>query len=123
MKENDPTAIRDEIVRQLEEKTCTLVDYIGYENLVLCIMNVYLTNDITTGYGQEFALDSNVPDMPPPIRVSVISSPTRISIIIEGHMSFYKQNDGLCLYDSLEDDIACIILTIQTTMDRITHLM
>ena len=118
MKENDPTTIRNEIVSQLEEKTCTQDD-----NLVLCIMNVYLTNDITTGYGQEFALESNVPDMPPPIRVSVISSPTRISIIIEGHMSYYKQNDGLCLYDSLEDDITCIILTIQTAMDRLTHLL
>lgn len=119
MKENDLTAIRDEIVRQLEEKTCTLVDYIGYENLVLCIMNVYLTNDITTGFGQDFAVNNPEVDTETPLRVSVISSPTRISIIIDNHMSYYKENEGVCTYESLEDDINEIFLLIQTTLDRI----
>lgn len=123
MKETDYNKIREEIASQLSDNGNSLVEFIGVENTILCVMNIYLTNDITTGFGQDFAVNNPEVDTETPLRVSVISSPTRISIIIDNHMSYYKENEGVCIYESLEDDINEIFLLIQTALDRLTHLM
>lgn len=119
MKETDYNKIREEIGSQLADNGCTLVEFIGVENTILAVMNIYLTNDITTGFGQNFAVRNEEVDTETPLRVSVISSPTRISIIIDSNMSYYRENEGVCRYQSLEDDINEIFLLIQTTLDRI----
>ena len=119
MKETDYSKIREEIASQLADNGNGLVEFIGVENTILCVMNIYLTNDITTGFGQDFAVENPEVDTQTPLRVSVISSPTRISIIIDHHMSYYLEHEGVCVYESLEDDINEIFLLIQTTLDRI----
>lgn len=119
MKETNYNKIREEIASQLSDNGNSLVEFIGVENTILCVMNIYLTNDITTGFGQNFAVNNPEVDTETPLRVSVISSPTRISIIIDHNMSYYKENEGVCTYESLEDDINEIFLLIQTTLDRI----
>lgn len=119
MKENDYSVIREEIALQIADSGNSLVEWIGVENTILAVMCVYLSNNLTTGYGQDFFVQNSEIDTENPIKVSVISSPTRISIIIDDMMSYYKENEGVCTYESLEDDVHQILMMIDAAVARI----
>lgn len=119
MKITDYETVRGVCADEIMENGCDLVEFIGVQNTILAMFNIYMTNDITSGFGQDFKVIENAIMEGDEIRVSVISSPTRISIIIDGNMSYYKQNEGLCGYEDLRDDIYNIRMVIDAVIARI----
>lgn len=111
--------IADAIYHELALNNYDIETLIGTDCTVWAVMGIYLNNDKTSGFGQDFkvmtlGLESNLA-----VKLSVISSRNRISVILEGEMSYYSDNVDLCGYESLEEDIQAILLWIQTAIDRI----
>lgn len=111
--------IADAIYHELALNDYDIETLIGTDCTVWCVMGIYLNNDKTSGYGQDFktitlGVESNLN-----VKLSVISSRNRVSVILEGEMSYYTDNVDLCGYESLEEDIQAILLWIQTAIDRI----
>ena len=111
--------IADVIYHELALTSYDIETLIGTDCTVWCVMGIYLNNDKTSGYGQDFktitlGVESNLN-----VKLSVISSRNRVSVILEGQMSYYSDNVDLCGYESLEEDIQAILLWIQTAIDRI----
>lgn len=104
----DYAAVQAEIARQLTLNEYTLVDVLGMDLAVLAVLNIYMTNDVCKGFGQDFK-DT----------ISVISSRERISIISGRKSSNYKDDGYICLYIDLADDIDEILMVIQTVFDRL----
>ena len=119
MKEHDYNVIREEIALQIADSGNSLVEWIGVENTIMAVLNIYMSNDITTGFGQDYYVRNDEVDSENPIKVSVISSPTRISIIIDDMSSYYRENEGVCVYNDLEDDIHEILMLIDAVIARI----
>ena len=119
MKVTDYEIVRGACADEIMENGCDLVEFIGAQNTILAMFNIYMTNDITSGFGQDFKVTENAIMEGDETHVSVISSPTRISIIIDGDMSYYKQAEGLCGYDDLLDDIYNIRMVIDAVIARI----
>lgn len=120
MKETDYNLIASEISTQLDSGSCELPAMIGTDASILCVMGIYLSNDITSGYGQNFNTDAGFSGEGASGKVSVISSPERISVITLDGMSFYKSDIPICGYESLDEDIANILIIIQAVLDRIS---
>lgn len=104
----DYSEVTAEITTQLDMVETAIEDVLGRDLAILCILNIYMTNDICQGFGQDFHNG-----------VSVISSPQRISVIVGKKSSFYKDDTNICEYTSLEDDISEIILIWTAAYDRI----
>lgn len=119
MKVTDYETVRGAIADEIMENGCDLVEFIGVQNTILAMFNIYMTNDLTTGFGQDYKVTENAIIDGDEMHVSVISSPTRISIIIDGEMSYYKQAEGLCGYEDLQDDIYNIRMVIDAVIARI----
>ena len=116
----DLTIIENCVVASIAANCPDLVNYIGAREAVWCVMGIYLLNDKTKGYGQDFRPSENL-DMPgAPERVSVISFRNGISVIIDDHSSRYQDNVDLCGYEDLDEDIHAIEMYIQTAIDRIS---
>ena len=119
-KETNYNTIATEINSQLSDNSYDIVSMIGTEATIICVMGIYLSNDITSGYGQNFNTDAGYSGEGANGKVSVISSPERISVITLDGMSFYKSDIPICGYESLEEDIANILIIIQAVLDRIS---
>lgn len=111
--------IADVIYHELALNDYDIETLIGTDCTVWCVMAIYLNNDKTSGYGQDFGRTMAIWDSSNNTRLSVISSRNRVSVILEGQMSYYTDNVDLCGYESLEEDIQAILLWIQTAIDRI----
>ena len=120
MKETDYSVIAKEINSQLSDNSYDIVSMIGTEATIICVMGIYLSNDITSGYGQNFNTDVGYFGYGSDGKVSVISSPERISVITIEGMSYYKSDIPICGYESLDEDITNILILIQTVLDRIS---
>lgn len=120
MKETDYNVIAMEINSQISDNSYDIVSMIGTDATILCVMGIYLSNDITSGYGQNFNTDVGYSGYGADGKVSVISSPERISVITIDGMSYYKSDLPICGYESLDEDIANILILIQTVLDRIS---
>ena len=118
-KVTDYNLIASTISEVMPEVCPDLPTKIGQDNAIWCVMGVYLTNDQTSGHGQDFELTQYGGNYLPKIKFSVISSRDRISIIENGQMSYYKDNVNLCGYENLQEDIYAICMYIQTAIDRI----
>lgn len=103
----DYTDVAREIARQLALNDYDIVEYLGYDLTLLAVLNIYETNDVCKGFGQDFHNGW-----------SVISSPQRISMIYGRKSSYYKVDDVICAYESLDDDIHEILMVIQAVIDR-----
>ena len=108
-KETNYAVVQAEIERQLNEQPIPFESIVGREIAVLCILNIYMTSDLCRGFGQDFNQ-----------KISVISSPQRISVIFDGQASFYKDDTNICLYNDLSDDVGEIILVLDTAYERAT---
>ena len=102
----------------VEEKCPDLVDKIGLERAVWCLVAIYTTNDYCKGYGQDF-----YPYQTPSVTygngvVSVVSFENGVSVIVDSHMSRYTERFPLCGYESLYDDLSQIAISIQAAFDR-----
>ncbi len=119
MKITDYTVIQNAIFEQLLDQDWSIEDYLSETAIVLAISNIYTTNDLMSGFGQDFS--NSVGAMAEEVyqNMSIISSRDRISIILDSRMSYYKSDVPICGYESLEEDIAYIFMVIQLVLDRI----
>ena len=92
----------------LSDRDYFLVDLVGHDLAVLAVLNIYMTNDMCKGFGQDFHNGT-----------SVISSRQRISVIVEKCSSMYKDDYPICEYNDLADDVNEIIVISQAAFDRI----
>lgn len=107
MKVNDYTQIMAEITKQLSEKYCPIEEYVDRTTAKILIANIYMTNDLLSGFGQDVVAS-----------ITVISSPRRISVISDGRSSYYKDDGNICRYESLEEDVYEIIMVLTAAIDR-----
>lgn len=119
MKITDYSVIQNAIQNQLLDQDWSIEDYLSETTIVLAISNIYTTNDLMSGFGQDFS--NSVGAMADEVyqNMSIISSRDRISIILDSRMSYYKSDVPICGYESLEEDIAYIFMVIQLVLDRI----
>lgn len=103
----------------VEEKCPDLVDKIGLERAVWCLVAIYTTNDYCKGYGQDFNLLQNHDGIDSNGVVSVVSYQNGVSVIVDSHMSRYADRFPLCGYESLYDDLSQIAISIQAAFDRL----
>lgn len=92
----------------LQEREYFLVDLVGHDLAVLAVLNIYMTNDVCKGFGQDFHN-----------QVSIISSRQIISVIVGRNSSMYKDDFYICEYNNLEGDINEIMIISQAAYDRI----
>ena len=119
MKITDYSVIQYEIEQQLLEQDFTIEEYLSETAIVIAVANIYTTGDLITGFSQDFKYDVN-PIVPEQYkRLSIISTNVRISIILDGEMSYYKSDVPICGYENLTEDIGVILMDIQTVFDRI----
>lgn len=119
MKITDYTVIQNAIQEQLLDQDWSIEDYLSETTIVLAISNIYTTNDLMSGFGQDFS--NSVGALADEVyqNMSIISSRDRISIILDSRMSYYKSDVPICGYESLDEDIAYIFMVIQLVLDRI----
>lgn len=119
MKITDYTVIQNAIQEQLLDQDWSIEDYLSETAIVLAISNIYTTNDLMSGFGQDFS--NNVGAIADVVyqNMSIISSRDRISIILDSRMSYYKSDVPICGYENLDEDIAYIFMVIQLVLDRI----
>lgn len=119
MKITDYSVIQSEIEQQLQEQDFTIEEYLTETAIVIAVANIYTTGDLVTGFSQDFKYDVS-PVVPEQYkRISIISTNVRISIILDGEMSYYKSDVPICGYENLTEDIGVILMDIQTVLDRI----
>ena len=108
-KVTDYNEILTEVNKKMASQEWTITDYMTKDNAAIVVANIYLMNDICTGFGQD--IDNSA---------SVISSKQRISVIYGGRCGMFKHHEELCLYESIEDDISVILMVLQAAFDRMT---
>lgn len=118
-KVTDYAVLQSVIQEELDLHDCDLEELIGSDLTNMCIANIYLTNDVCKGFGQDFMTVKSVYPYGVEKKTSVISASQRISVITEIGMSYYKTDDTLCGYEDVHEDVANIIITIQAVLDRI----
>lgn len=119
MKITDYSVIQKEIEQQLLEQDFTIEEYLSETAIVIAVANIYTTGDLVSGFSQDFKYDVS-PIVPEQYkRLSIISTNVRISIILDGEMSYYKSDVPICGYENLTEDIGVILMDIQTVLDRI----
>ena len=85
----------------------------------LLITNIYMMNDLTTGFGQDVTLVGMVDTKGKPLKASLISATDLISIILPEGASHYRADLPLCGYENLLEDITNICMITQAVLDRI----
>lgn len=119
MKITDYTVIQQEIQELLLEQDWSIEQYLDEDLIVLAVANIYTTNDMALGFGQDFTNAANGTGHDNYEKISIISSRDRISIILDSKMSYYKDNLPICGYESIDEDIYNIFVVIQAVFDRI----
>lgn len=109
MKVLDSTIVLAEIESQMEATGYDIQNILGLSVAKIVVLGVYMTNDLTSGYGQDFR----------DLGFSIISSRKGVSVICGACMSMYKDSLPLCGYDNLSVDIASILNAIQAALDRV----
>lgn len=118
-KVTDLTAVQQMADSIVDEKCPDLVEYLGRDNAVWCLVAIYTTNNLCRGYGQDFV---NLPGrewIGGHEKVSVISFELGVSVIVDSASSRYQDRFPMCGYESLEDDLNQIAISIQAAIDRI----
>ena len=103
----------------LDENDYDLVDRIGRDNAIWCLVAIYTTNDICKGYGQDFVLHYDESMLNEPWKISVISFATGVSLIIGSESTRYQDRFPMCGYEDLHDDLYQIAIDIQACFDKI----
>lgn len=119
MKQMDYNVILAEAVDLLNEDFSDIQDAFGTEVAPIIIANVYMMNNLTTGYGQDVQLMGQYDAKGKPLKASLISSPDLISIILPEGGSHWRADLPLCGYEDLHTDILNICVITQAVLDRI----
>ena len=107
-KVTDYAIVQQAIEAALDDGTWSIEELLGRELATLVVLNIYYTNDVCVGFGQDFHN-----------KVSVISGRQRISVIVQSNSSMYKDDGPICRYDDLADDVNEILIVMQAAYDRI----
>lgn len=118
-KVTDLSAIQLAVSDIIDEKCPDLVSYIGRDAAIFCVLAIYQVNDRCSGYGQDFYTLVPFETKRLPSKVSVISFVNGVSVIVDSHSSRYQDRFPMCGYESLEDDLTQIAISIQAAIDRI----
>ena len=118
-KVRDLEVLKDAVISQLYLQESYLLDLIGQDCAVWCCMGIYLFNDQTSGYGQDFKPQTPSEYFGQVDKVSVISYRSGVSVIIDDQASKYQDNVDLCGYDNLNEDVHAIVMYIDTAIERI----
>lgn len=109
MKELNLSLVYEEAVTQIDGNDWDIAEWCGKTVAALAVTNIYATNDICRGFGQDFM----------ELDISVISSPKRISLIYGIESTFVRSDVPICGYESLSEDIYSILVNIQACFDRL----
>lgn len=118
-KVTDLSVIQQAIADMIDEKCPDLVDLIGREPAIFCVLAIYQTNNLCSGYGQDFVPDAARMMIQGHKKVSVISFENGVSVIIDSVSSRYQDRFAMCGYVDLEEDLTQICICIQAAIDRI----
>lgn len=118
-KVTDLSVIQQAITDMIMEKCPDLVDYIGCDNAIFCVLAIYQTNNLCSGYGQDFVPDAARMMIHGHKKVSVISFENGVSVIIDSVSSRYQDRFAMCGYVDLDEDLTQICICIQAAIDRI----
>ena len=119
MKITDYSVIQNEIQNQLLDQDWSIEEYLNEAAILLAVANIYTTNDLVSGFGQDFRKTDGTGGESIEQKISIISNRDRISIILDSRMSYYKSDVPICGYENLTEDIAYIFMIIQLVLDRI----
>ena len=117
-KVTDLSAIQQAVSDMIDEKCPDLVAYVGREAAIFCVLAIYQTNNICSGYGQDFVPDASRMMLCGHKKVSVISFETGVSVIVDSASSRYQDRFAMCGYESLDEDLTQICICIQAAFDR-----
>lgn len=118
MKVTDLSVIQQAVSDMINEKCPDLVEYIGYEAAIFCVLAIYQVNNICRGYGQDFTNKTIREMVSGHERVSVISFETGVSVIVDSASSRYQDRFPMCGYVDLDEDLTQICICIQAAFDR-----
>lgn len=118
-KVTDLSVIQQAISDMIDEKCPDLVEYIGREQAIFCVLAIYQVNDICKGYGQDFTNKTIRVMLGGHERVSVISFENGVSVIVDSESSRYQDRFPMCGYENLNEDLTQICICIQAAIDRI----
>lgn len=118
-KVTDLQALENAVKSQLILLDCYLLRLIGVDCAVWCVMGIYLFNDQTSAYGQDFTPQTLTDDFGLVNKVSIISFRNGVSVYIDGRSSRYQDNVDLCGYNDLKEDIHAIVMYVDTAIERI----
>lgn len=108
MKELDSKIVLAEIESQMEETGYDIENILGLAVSKIVVLGIYMTNDLTSGYGQDFR----------DLGFSVISSPRGVSVICGGSLGMYRDSFPICGYENLSMDIEAILNSIQAAIEK-----
>lgn len=120
MKENDYNVVRNLAGITIDADYPDIAETFGSACAPLLIANVYMMNDLTTGFGQDVTLTGMVDEKGKPLKASLISSTDLISVILPEGASHYRADLPLCGYENLSEDITNICMITQAVLDRIS---
>lgn len=119
MKEQDLNVVLRMSQMTIENYYPDIAEAFGSACAPLLITNVYIMNDLTTGFGQDVTLVGMVDEKGKPLKASLISSTDLISVILPEGASHYRADLPLCGYENLSEDITNICMITQAVLDRI----
>lgn len=119
MKEQDLNVVLQTAQEIIEKDYLDIEIAFGPECAALMITNVYMMNDLTTGFGQDVRVEGMYDAKGKPLKASLISSTDLISVILPEGGSHYRADLPLCGYENLSEDITNICMITQAVIDRI----
>ena len=87
MKITDYSVIQNEIQKQLLDQEWSIEEYLSEDVIVLAIANIYTTNDLVSGFGQDYTNSVALSGNDSWEKISIISARDRISIILDSKIS------------------------------------
>lgn len=118
-KVNDLGIVKQAIDGMIDEKCPDLVEYIGRSAAIFCVLAIYQTNNLCSGYGQDYVPDAYRMMICDYKKVSVISFENGVSVIVDSASSRYQDRFPMCGYEDLDEDLTQICICIQAAIDRI----
>lgn len=118
-KVRDLEVLKDAVISQLAMQDSHLLSLIGEDCAIWCVMGIYLFNDQTSGYGQDFTPLEPSEDFGQVNKVSIISYRNGVSVILDSASSRYQDSVDLCGYENLNEDVHAIVMYIDTAIERI----
>lgn len=108
MKETNLEVLHSFIQDYVQNNYQPITEIIGLQLYEYILMSIYLSNDTAKAY------TFHVKD-----QMTIITTPTRVSMIWEGHATNTVQRVPLCLYENLYDDILNITTIIEILFQRL----